>query len=249
LKYRTTKILLWANLLIFPPHIFFLQSKIGCLLFGITLLIYIVRALNRNQRRYGLTIFTLVAIMGCAALYIHMAKGNDKQHRLVNSIIKFKNDNPSNPTESSAIRVAIWKNALEINKEHWLCGIGAGDVSNELHNKAIEHQYTYIASGDFNCHNQFLQVWLGLGIVGLLLFIGIFATAFLICARNRNMGGCIIIVIFAFNLFVECMLERYAGATLIPIATVIICSIPPTMLSSGKLASHSREALPSTSCA
>ncbi len=252
LKYRIITILLWGCLLILPVHIFFLQSKMGFVLFGVTLLIYVTVALNRRKRRYALTAIVLAAIIASVGLYIYKEHGRmtkNCDNRIANSFINLKTADRDNPRESSAIRIALWNNAMEIGKDHWFCGIGTGDVLDQLHEKAVEHHYIYISSGKFNCHNQYLQVWLGTGIIGLLLFVSIFCIAFLIGIRKRNLGGAIIIVTFALNLFVECMLERYAGATLIPILTAFICCLPPTMPYAGKSASHSREALPSASCA
>ena len=245
-------VLMWTALLLLPVHIFFLQSKMGFVLFGVTLLIYVVIALNRRKRRWVLTALVLVTITGSVAGYIYKEHGRmtkNCDNRIANSFLNLKTADRDDPRESSAIRIALWKNAMEIGKEHWFCGIGTGDVIDELHAKSVEHHYKYISSGKFNCHNQYLQVWLGIGVPGLLLFVSIFGIAFFICVRKRSMAGAIIIATFALNLFVECMLERYAGATLIPILTAFICSLPPAKPYAGKSASHNREALPSASCA
>lgn len=244
-------VLMGITLLFLPIHIFFLQSKMGFVLFGLTLLIYVVIALNRGKRRWVLTALVLAAIIGSVAGYIYKEHGRvtkNCDNRIANSFINLKTADREDPRESSAIRIALWKNAMEIGKEHWFCGIGTGDVIDELHEKSVEHQYKYISSGKFNCHNQYLQVWLGIGVPGLLLFVAIFGIAFFICVRKRNLAGAIIIATFALNLFVECMLERYAGATLIPILTAFICSMPPTKPYVEKSVSHNREALPSASC-
>ena len=252
LKYRTVAILLWGCLLILPLHLFLLQSKMGLMLFGLSLLVFIPYSLNYRKRRYGLTAIVIVALLSCVAFYFYRAHSQpvDKHNnRVANMFTRLKSDDFEDPRESSSIRIALWSNALEIGKEHWFCGIGTGDVGDEMQAKAAEHHYKFIASGRFNCHNQYLQVWLGLGIIGLLLLVSIFALAIANCLRKRSIIGVLTIALFALNLMVECMWERYSGATLIPIVTAIICSIPPAMQSSGKLASHSREALPSTSCA
>lgn len=252
IKYRIVAILMWGSLLILPLHIFLLQSKMGILLFGLSLLVFIPYSLNHRKRRYGLTAIVLVAILACTAIYLyrgHSHPADERCNRVANMFTRLKSDNHEDPRESSSIRIALWNNALEIGKEHWLCGIGTGDVVDEMREKAVEHHYKYIASGRFNCHNQYLQVWLGLGIVGLLLLVSIFAIAFVNCLRKRSVIGALTIALFALNLVVECMLERYSGATLIPIVTAILYSISPAMLSSEKSESHSREALPSTSCA
>ena len=252
LKYRIVAILLWGCLLILPLHLFLLQSKMGLMLFGLTLLVIIPYSLNYRKRQYGLTAIVIAALMACGAFYLYRAHSHphdEHNNRVANMFTRLKSADHEDPRESSSIRIALWSNALEIGKEHWFCGIGTGDVGDEMREKAAEHHYKFIASGRFNCHNQYLQVWLGLGIIGLILFVSIFAISFVNCLRKRSIIGALTIALFALNLMVECMWERYSGATLIPIATAILYSISPATLSSEKSESHNHEALPSTSCA
>lgn len=76
-----------------------------------------------------------------------------------------------------AIRKAIWTCAADVLQEHYLWGVGTGDVQDELQ-KAYADRKFYFASqyNRFNTHNQYLQSWIAHGVAGLL---GILAMLFL----------------------------------------------------------------------
>ena len=95
-------------------------------------------------------------------------------------------------------------------------------------NKAKEHNYKYIASGDFNCHNQYLQLWLCVGLPGLLLFLAILACSFVYVCRQKMLPMILITFAFATNLLVECMLELVAGTCVIPIVLTLMVGICQT---------------------
>ena len=76
------------------------------------------------------------------------------------------------PTGSSELqRVEFWKASLGIIKDHWLTGVGTGDM-----NEAFQIQYdrmkSKLASDQrWRSHNQFLSIFVGFGIFGLLWFL------------------------------------------------------------------------------
>ena len=64
-------------------------------------------------------------------------------------------------------RIFSWKNTWEIIKQHPVFGVGVGDYKDEM-------QAMYDKDGldlSVNTHNQFLHIWAGTGIAGLLLFL------------------------------------------------------------------------------
>lgn len=226
-----TTILCWATLVVLSVHIYFLQSKIGFLTFGIAFFIYLGIALKRRTNIFVMIAVIVGIIAGFGAF---MAKNygretKDCDNRFANSITSFQTDDKKNPTESTSIRIALWHNSWEIGREHWFLGVGAGDVKELMLNKAKEHNYKYIASGDFNCHNQYLQLWLCVGLPGLLLFLAILACSFVYVCRQKMLPMILITFAFATNLLVECMLELVAGTCAIPIVLTLMVGICQTM--------------------
>ncbi|MGA3013435.1 MAG: O-antigen ligase family protein, partial [Bacteroidales bacterium] len=76
------------------------------------------------------------------------------------------------PTGSSVMqRLEFWKASLGIIKDHWLTGVGTGDM-----NEAFQIQYDKMKSKlapdqRWRSHDQFLSILVGFGIFGLLWFL------------------------------------------------------------------------------
>ena len=95
-------------------------------------------------------------------------------HRGINEIQKV--DEISAPT-SMGLRVKLWTNTIEMIKEKPLLGVGVGGFETAYSEKmkgAPEWQ-KYIL---YDPHNQFLKIIAELGLIGLVVFIYMLATAF-----------------------------------------------------------------------
>ncbi len=71
-----------------------------------------------------------------------------------------------------AIRVAIWNCSMDVVREHWLTGVGTGDIQDSLQT-AYENRKFFFASryNRYNTHDQYLQILVGHGIGGLAVFL------------------------------------------------------------------------------
>ena len=69
-------------------------------------------------------------------------------------------------------RLVSMVNGLEIGKNNFWLGVGAGDLKKE-----VQHIYENKLKGKYNFrmpHNQFISVFAGTGIIGLIIFVGSF---------------------------------------------------------------------------
>lgn len=76
--------------------------------------------------------------------------------------------------DSFNIRSGILTCSFNLVKEHWLIGIGPGNVQTFLNDCYMNISTSVYAARDYNTHNQFIGYWAALGILGplfLLLFI------------------------------------------------------------------------------
>lgn len=67
-------------------------------------------------------------------------------------------------------RILSWQNSWELIKQNPIFGVGTGDYRYEM-------QMLYDRQGlgfPVNAHNQFLQIWATLGLVGIFIFVGLF---------------------------------------------------------------------------
>jgi O-antigen ligase len=112
-----------------------------------------------------------------------------------------------------ALRLAIWKCSADIIKHHWLFGVGTGDVQDSLQ-QSYENRKFYFASryNRYNAHNQYIQIALATGVVGLLLLLSCIIYP-IWCYKKRFRGNLylLFILIFAFICFSESILEASKG--------------------------------------
>ena len=75
---------------------------------------------------------------------------------------------------STAFRLNIWRGTLRMLGDFWPMGVGQGE-------DAFNRVYTYYSLGAIftpHSHNLYMQIMAGMGIIGLLIFIGIIACFF-----------------------------------------------------------------------
>ncbi len=114
-------------------------------------------------------------------------------------------------TESTAVRILIWKAAVSSAKEHPFYGAGTGDVRNSLEKKYSELGLTGALKKKLNAHNQFLQTTLALGIPGGLLLLATILIPMAAAARSHDYVYLFFLILILFNFSVESMLETQAG--------------------------------------
>jgi O-antigen ligase len=91
------------------------------------------------------------------------------------SIVQLFEDE-ANYNSSIGVRVGIFHYASQILKENFLFGVGSGDSMDEI-KKITPKKWTNIHSQPHE-HNQFLSVFVKLGIVGLLIFLNVYYQIF-----------------------------------------------------------------------
>jgi O-antigen ligase len=117
----------------------------------------------------------------------------------------------SDAIESTAERVLIWDAAYSIVKQNLLVGVGTGDVKDELFAQYEQNNFKTGAMKQLNAHNQYLQTFIALGLIGLIIMLAGFFWPLWLSFKNRYLLYIAFIFIVAFNFLFESMLERQAG--------------------------------------
>ncbi len=114
-------------------------------------------------------------------------------------------------TESTEVRLLIWKECKSLVAEIGFMGFDVGDVNDKLYERYQQQGLTGAYEHYLNAHNQFFQSLLGLGYLGAIvlgfLTIGFFIFGFI----KRQWLFCLIGFIFIINFCVESMLQTSAG--------------------------------------
>jgi hypothetical protein len=123
-----------------------------------------------------------------------------------------------NPTGSTVMqRIEFWKASLGIIRDHWITGVGTGDM-----NHAFASQYekmgTKLDPGQrWRSHNQFLSIFIGFGIFGFIWFLAAFYLPPVLMGKFRDYFIIIILTISTLAMLAEDTIESQTGVTFVVI--------------------------------
>jgi O-antigen ligase len=130
--------------------------------------------------------------------------------------MKDVSENKINKVLNEDIRVTIWKSAWEVIKKNPVTGVGTGNASTELKNEFIKKGYTEGLYDSLNAHNQFLEIQLENGIIGLVVFLVLLGYGLHIAISGNNYFLLAYIIMTVIFFIFESMLNRLAGVMFFP---------------------------------
>jgi O-antigen ligase len=193
---------------IFVTSIFLCSSKLGLISFficGPLMLLYKWRKLLNYRNIMAGAFCVAIAIIVCAFLF----PGSFGRMRSITSVSLEGIDKSS--SESTTVRILIWQQAADIIKDNFLFGTGVGDANDELYKAYEKNGLTGALSYKLNAHNQYLQTFIGMGIIGLGLLLLILFSGILDAVRNSNFFLFLFLLLIIMNFTVESMLQRSDG--------------------------------------
>lgn len=123
------------------------------------------------------------------------------------------------------LRIAVWKCAWTVIKDHIVFGTGLGDKMDVLKKEYAKKGFVFGIQTNRNTHNNYLDIWLSLGITGLIIFLtGFIAYPLFKCFRTSDWFGAIITISFTLWLFSETYMDRTMGNTLLAFFAAFISS-------------------------
>lgn len=113
--------------------------------------------------------------------------------------------------ESTAVRILVWKESIKIIKQHIWFGTSPADANQKLYIAYEQNGMTGALAKKLNAHNQYLQTFIGTGILGFVLLL--IMTLFLIIYSffKKNYILMLFSILISFNFMVESMLQSQAG--------------------------------------
>jgi O-antigen ligase len=113
--------------------------------------------------------------------------------------------------DSFNLRTGIFKCGTGIVKENWLLGIGPGNISAELNACYDSIAPDVYKDKNFNTHNQFIDYWAGLGVLGPLLLIALLGICAFSFWQTKNWIGLCTVLLFTGAMQTENLLVRQNG--------------------------------------
>ncbi|WP_158655208.1 O-antigen ligase family protein [Flavivirga eckloniae] len=112
-------------------------------------------------------------------------------------------------------RVTHWKGVVNrIGNENVVFGSGTGDGHDGLYEEYLKLDFKTGYSYKYNAHNQYLEVILFFGFIGLLLFLFILYVILRKCIKKRDYVSFSVICVFMIFMITESILERHSGIVL-----------------------------------
>lgn len=120
-------------------------------------------------------------------------------------------------------RLIFWKCSVELIRDNIFFGVGIGDLFEEL-----SACYTNIGLPRlkrFNCHNQYLQMWLSIGVFGFATFISLLIFHFKMAFKSKDSIYLAFLVVICLGFLTESLLELQRGIVFfILISLIFYCS-------------------------
>ena len=203
LLYRKKPLILIPSLLIMGSSLVLTASRQSVITAVALLVVIILFAIPEQKRlRYGIAIIFTGFVLGFGLMKIHPRMRN----------FDYQADQ----------RINIWGAALQHPKDYIWDGLGAGQSGNYMMQQYEDLKMTTYAERRYNCHNQYLEETMEIGVFGLILFLMAWLSI-PICAKGKaRQTACLLAVLFLFNMFTECVFGRYDGIALWAVGMILI---------------------------
>jgi O-antigen ligase len=180
----------------------FLSSK-GAILALFIIIFFLLLLTSINKTYKYLIIVTFV--FSLLTLFIY--------NRRMNELVSAQTYEKFNPTLSTSVRLGIYDCSWAIIKKQLLAGYGVGDAQREL-NFCYANKSDILLMHRFNSHNQYMDITIKTGLIGLLIFLGFLIANFLKAIKKKNQLLIMILALYCMLFLVENVLSRQSGVIL-----------------------------------
>ena len=215
---------LFVLVVLLPVH-FLLASRIAIIiLYGFVLLFALYTIFYKRKRWQGL-LLAAGLVTGALLLFLIFPKTLNRFKEL--GYTKF---NYSSTTRESHfnmaltpdqwnganLRIAVWGCAWTVAKEHLITGTGLGDKMDLLKKQYAKKGFAFGIYTNRNVHNSYLDVWMSLGLIGLLLFVAaLFVFPCIQCIKTGDWYGLLVISALCLSIISETYIDRTMGNTIL----------------------------------
>jgi O-antigen ligase len=209
-----------SGIIVFLGVLYLLSSRAGILAAIITIPLYFHFKYHKKLSKWIILVFLLIITV----LFVKIAKTNAKVQSSFEGIFNEK----FNETLENDERLLIWKSAMGVIKQNIFLGVGTGDASAELKREFLKRGYVKGFYENLNAHNQFLEILLENGLIGLIFFLSILGYMGYIAISQQNiLSGLFILMMIIFFMF-ETILNRLAGITFFPMFSFLLLHLRNT---------------------
>jgi hypothetical protein len=189
--------------LFFAFNIILLSEKMALIAAIITIPAYIIAEVTKRRQLKGM----ILKIGGFSLLFIVILlfyfKSVNRFSEIPGAIQSFQTENntpkPDSYYNSSMYRLTLWKYGMDMFKEHWLFGVGTGDIRRE-EMKRIEADHFHYGMINFETPpGQYIHVAVILGVFGLLFLLASYFLPLYFAFKYKSYLYCGFLLIYIIN--------------------------------------------------
>ncbi len=194
-------ILYYSLILYFSIFIWLLGSRAGEITYLISFFSFFLIVILQ-YKKYWIGIGVLIMGVVLTVLVLTNSQINKNIKETTNII-----ENNQALSKDSDIRLWLWKSGIEVFNDNLLFGVGTGDIDEVMKKKYQDYDLTEAQEHNLNAHNQYLDVAVKLGLVGLVLIFAWIITILVIAIRRKQFlffyFGLILFIISMLNTIVH----------------------------------------------
>lgn len=209
--FKTQKSVIYSSyffISIFITSIFLCSSKLGLISFFFSMPLLVAYKFKEKLNAKKIALFLVVLIL----LLFGSVKVFPEPFSRFNSLSSSSLKNiDKTSSESTTVRILIWKESIELIKNNFIFGTGVGDANDKLRDAYKQNGLTGAYKHRFNAHNQFFQTFIGLGIIGFCVLLLMTFGSLFKALKRKHFLLFIFSLIIILNFMVESMLQTSAG--------------------------------------
>lgn len=201
---------LWVKFLLNLIHLFvlgilliLLASKIFFISTLVIIPIIVIKSRLQIIYRIGIICFFFTLLTFSV---IFMPVLNERMSELNFSKIEIPTNDEINSTN---LRFGIYHCSIELLKNNPFLGVGTANLQQELNKCYDSLNISALNTRVYNTHNEYINIWLGIGLIGLLVFLSILFISFKKSLTNDE--HLIFLLLFCILCFTENLLSRQHG--------------------------------------
>ncbi len=222
-----TKATWWASIgivLFVLMHI--LVSRTGLVSLYASIVVFLI-ANEWKSKRYKRLLISLIVLL-CLPI-VGYTVSSSFRNKVLNSLEDFnalKSQKEIN-YKSLAMRVEAWKTSLHVIQNNAVIGVGATNTDRYLQKQYVQDETVLYKDNRVGPHNQFLEITMAHGLMGLMLLLAFLLIWFVSIKRNPILLA--VFVAFFVSLMLESFLERQQGILLFCIFVFAFIPVPSTI--------------------
>ncbi|MGB0915471.1 MAG: O-antigen ligase family protein, partial [Crocinitomicaceae bacterium] len=172
----------WGHLLltvILIAGVFLTYSKAGILMLAISFAIIFILLITKFKKIRLALISVIGLVLVSLLINAITPKPLARFKVLASTLFEDSQGKEVNQNDSNSQRLLMWETSLELLKENPILGVGTGDVKDELKQRNKDKGLNHLVELNLNSHNQFLNIGVALGGIGVLIMILLVVTPFL----------------------------------------------------------------------